>query len=92
MDYSPRSVRFRGMLRQARIDAGLTQSALAERLGKPQSYVSKAELGERRLDFLETLDFCTACGKEVIELAKQFKKKPTSMIAEGAEKHEDPGG
>lgn len=74
MDYSPRSERFRDLLRQARIDAGLTQMELAEKLGKPQSYVSKAELGERRLDFLETLDFCAACGKDVKELAGELGK------------------
>lgn len=70
MDYSPRSERFRELLRQARVDAGLTQVELAEKLGKPQSYVSKAELGERKLDFLETLDFCAACGKDVGELVR----------------------
>ncbi|MEX2578846.1 MAG: helix-turn-helix transcriptional regulator [Verrucomicrobiales bacterium] len=73
MDYSPRSERFRDLLRQARIDAGLTQVELADRLGKLQSYVSKAELGERRLDFLETLDFCVACGKDVAELAGDLR-------------------
>ncbi|HRQ87885.1 MAG TPA: helix-turn-helix transcriptional regulator [Bacteroidia bacterium] len=73
MDYSPRSERFRGLLRQARIDAGLTQVELADKLGKPQSYVSKAELGERRLDFLETLDFCEACGKDVAEFAGELR-------------------
>lgn len=73
MDYSPRSERFRELLRQARIGAGLTQTELANRLGKPQSYVSKAELGERRLDFLETLDFCTACEKDVVDLLRKIQ-------------------
>jgi len=73
MDYSPRSERFRELLRQARVDAGLTQVELAEKLGKPQSYVSKAELGERKLDFLETLDFCAACGKDVAQLVSALK-------------------
>jgi len=72
MDYSPRSERFRDLLRQARVDAGLTQVELAEKLGKPQSYVSKAELGERKLDFLETLDFCAACGKDLTEWVRAF--------------------
>jgi len=67
MDYSARHQRFRDLLRQIRVDAGLTQMQLAEMLGKPQSYVSKAEVGERRLDFLETLDFCMACGVGVEE-------------------------
>ena len=40
-------------LKQAREAAGLTQAAVAERLGKPQSYVAKSESGERRLDVVE---------------------------------------
>ena len=45
--------RFRTKLRQARLDAGLTQARVALLLGKPQSFVSKAESGERRLDWVE---------------------------------------
>lgn len=37
----------------ARKDAGLTQAGLAARLGRPQSFVSKYEAGERRLDVVE---------------------------------------
>ena len=40
-------------LKQARIDAGLSQQAVANELGKPQSYVSKIESGERHLDIAE---------------------------------------
>ena len=40
-------------LRQARKDAGLTQVEVAQRLGKTQSFVTKAERGERRLDVVE---------------------------------------
>jgi transcriptional regulator with XRE-family HTH domain len=39
----------------ARKSADLTQTGLAEKLGKPQSYVSKYEHGERRLDMIEFL-------------------------------------
>jgi|GEM_PF-2583212 len=39
----------------------LSQTELAKKLGKPQTFVSKSEIGERRLDFLETVDFCAAC-------------------------------
>ncbi|MDF1814840.1 MAG: helix-turn-helix transcriptional regulator [Verrucomicrobiales bacterium] len=76
MDSSPRYERFRSLLRQIRVDAGMTQVELAEKLGKLQSYVSKAELGERRLDFLEALDYCEACGVTVEELIAELKTLP----------------
>lgn len=40
-------------LRSARIELGITQTQLAESLGKPQSFVAKVENGERRLDVIE---------------------------------------
>ncbi len=65
MEYSPRHDRFRALLRSVREEAGLTQAQLAEKLDKPQSFISKSELGERRIDFLETLDFCEACEVDI---------------------------
>ena len=62
MNYSLRYGRLRALLRKIREEAGLSQEVLAKRLGKPQTFVSKSELGERRIDFIETLDFCAACG------------------------------
>jgi transcriptional regulator with XRE-family HTH domain len=44
-------------LREARRDAGLTQAQVAEILGKPQSYVSKCERAERRVDMGEFVEF-----------------------------------
>ena len=43
---------------EARTDAGLTQQQLAEKLGRPQSFVSKVEHGDRRLDVIEFLEIC----------------------------------
>ena len=51
---------FRTLLTDARLRAGLTQAALAKRLGRPQSFVSKFENGERRLDLIEFLDVARA--------------------------------
>ncbi len=44
-------------LKKARQEAGLTQEQVAKKLGKPQSFVSKCEAGERRIDVLELRDF-----------------------------------
>ena len=44
---------FRALMLDARRKAKLTQRQLADKLGKPQSFVSKYESGERRLDVLE---------------------------------------
>lgn len=50
------------ILREARESVGMTQVQLSQKLGKPQSYVSKYENGERRLDVIELLDVCEAVG------------------------------
>ncbi|HBK34262.1 TPA: hypothetical protein DEP34_03675 [Candidatus Uhrbacteria bacterium] len=44
-------------LRKARLDAGLRQEDVAQKLNKPQSYVSKIERGERRIDVVELKAF-----------------------------------
>lgn len=54
----------------ARRASGLTQRAVAERLGKPASYVAKIEVGERRLDFVEFIAFARAIGADEVELMR----------------------
>ena len=54
-----------GRLKKARIEAGLAQQKVAERLGKPQSYISKIESGERRLDVAEIKKFAVIYKKDV---------------------------
>lgn len=53
-----------------RLDAGLTQADLAERLNKPQSFVAKVETHERRLDLIELVKWNIAC--EDINAAHQI--------------------
>lgn len=48
------------LLVQARTEAGLSQRGLAERLGKPRSFVSKIETKERRIDVLEFIEWAEA--------------------------------
>jgi transcriptional regulator with XRE-family HTH domain len=46
----------------ARTAAGLTQQELAVRIGRQQTFVSKYEIGERRIELVELLDICAALG------------------------------
>lgn len=54
--------RFLKRLREARKHARLTQKEAADQLGKPQSFVSKCESGERRVDFVELIVFARLYG------------------------------
>lgn len=58
----------RQLLIDARFKAGLTQTKVAERLGKPQSYVSKYENGERKLDVIDFLDVCEVLSVDAVEI------------------------
>ena len=53
---------FLKVLRQARVHAGLTQEQLARRIRETQTFVSKCERGERRVDVVELRRFCQAYG------------------------------
>lgn len=57
---SPRRARLQELLVERRQSSGLTQAQLALRLGRPQSFVSKYETGERRLDVVEFLEVAEA--------------------------------
>ncbi len=57
---------------QARKSAGITQVGLAERLGRPQSFVSKYERGERRLDVIELCEVCHALGIDPVAFLQRF--------------------
>lgn len=60
----------------ARKASNLTQQALADRLGRPQSYISKTETGERRLDVVEFLHFCNGVGIDPCIVLAQFTRNP----------------
>ena len=58
--YLAQRKRLLALLRETRTKAGLTQAELASRLHRDQTFVSKYETGERRLDILELRDVCRA--------------------------------
>jgi transcriptional regulator with XRE-family HTH domain len=59
---SPRQQQLRALLRDLRKRRHLTQTQLAKRLAKPQSFVAKYEGGERRLSVIEFIDVVSAIG------------------------------
>lgn len=62
------------LLREVRQEAGLRQNDLAERLDQPQSFVSKYESGERRVDLIELREICSAIGISLEALIQRFEK------------------
>lgn len=61
------------LLKSTRENGGLTQVALAKKLKRPQSYVSKYESGERRLDLIELRVICMALNISLIDFVIQFE-------------------
>ena len=53
-------------LRELRVNAGISQQVLGSRLGRPQSYVSKIENGERRVELHEVEEWARAAGKTMV--------------------------
>lgn len=64
---------FLAHLREVRERKGLTQAEVAERLDQTQSFVSKVERGERRLDVLEARAFCLAIGVDFVQFVQQLE-------------------
>lgn len=62
------------LLRQLRLEAGLRQSELAARLHRPQSFISKYEVGERRLDLPELREICVAIGVPLSRVVRDFER------------------
>ncbi len=60
--HDPLYIEFVARLRKARKKSGLSQRSFGERIGKQQSFVSKVETCERRLDVIEAARWCAALG------------------------------
>ncbi|MFO1530728.1 MAG: helix-turn-helix transcriptional regulator [Kiritimatiellia bacterium] len=74
--HSERYERFRRMLVAERERAGFTQIQLAEALGRPQSFVSKYETGERRIDVEEFIQIAEALQADASGLIRALLQHP----------------
>ncbi|MEX0833603.1 MAG: helix-turn-helix transcriptional regulator [Actinomycetota bacterium] len=64
-----------GLLRELRLEAGLRQGDLAKRLHRNQTFVSKYELGERRLDLLDLREVCRALDVSLQQFVRRFEAR-----------------
>lgn len=62
----------RQMLAEERGKAGLKQSDVSLKLGKMQSYISKIELGTRRIDVVEFIEVVQAIGLNPVKVLQEF--------------------
>ena len=66
---------FRHLLIQARENANITQVELAKKLNKPQSFISKYEGGERRLDFTEFMEIAHFLNIDVMKFIENYTSR-----------------
>lgn len=78
--HDPKYQVFRQMLLDARKEKGLQQVEVAERLGKTQSFVSKYERGERRLDFCEFIEVVAALGIDPVRFIAQYRSLIPTLV------------
>lgn len=72
--HSAAAKRLCDLLIQARLNADLTQVDLAEKLRRPQSFVSKYETGERRLDVIEFIEVTDAIGADPARIIRLIRR------------------
>jgi transcriptional regulator with XRE-family HTH domain len=63
------------LLREARTKAGITQVELAKKLRQTQSFVSKIERGDRRLDIVQLRTLCRIFGLTLVEFVERLEKE-----------------
>jgi transcriptional regulator with XRE-family HTH domain len=71
--FSREQIVLQDLLRHLRLSAGLRQADLAERLGKPQPFVSRYESGEKLLDLPELRQVCHALGLSLPDVVAQYE-------------------
>lgn len=69
------------LLKQYRVESGLTQGQFAEALGRPQSFASDIERGLRRLDLVQLRDICHVLGLGLIEFVQRYESELSTKEA-----------
>jgi len=74
------------LLRDMRLEAGLSQAMVAETLGRPQTYLSAIEIGNRGLDLTQVRELCRVYQVSFVAFAKRFEER----VAAGEAKRRPP--
>lgn len=72
--WGEQQVALQDLLKEIRKEAKLNQEGLASLLGRPQSFISKYESGERKLDYLEIREICDKCSVTVAKFDGRLSK------------------
>lgn len=78
--HDPRYQRIATMLADLRKQRGLLQQDVADRLGRPQAFVSKVESGVRRLDVVELLDFLRVLDADPHAFIDALRDQPITSL------------
>lgn len=81
--YTPQYDVFKNTLRAIRLESGLSQVILAERLGVPQSRISKAESGQRRLDYVELRAWLLELGSDPVQFSRRVEAQLSAQSSRG---------
>jgi transcriptional regulator with XRE-family HTH domain len=78
--FTPAHVALAAAAADLRKRAGLTQRQLADALGREHSYVARIETGQRRVDLVEWVTLCRACGAEPTQEIPRLVKHITGLV------------
>lgn len=84
--HRPENLALIQLLRELRMQSGLRQAELGERLSVAQNFVSNVEQGIRRLDIVELRDYAAALGLPFLEIASMWEGKLPSERRSGTTK------
>jgi transcriptional regulator with XRE-family HTH domain len=63
-----------------RKEAGMTQRQLAKAVGREQSYIGRIEPGQRRIDLVEWVGICRACGVDPEKTIAKLTRKVAALV------------
>lgn len=72
------------LLRKAREEAGYTQVELAKAIGQSQSFVTKAEQGDRRLDLVQLRSLLAIFGVTMVDFVRRWEREITNGKSRGS--------